>query len=428
MTATDLLQAGQQAISTGDYAKAVELLEACCQNASSRSPEFLKARMALVKAYYQCQNVESAIALCQELTQYPNAKVQAWAKQALDNLPTPVSNEHDSSASQELLPPDEAQEILQQGNKALKLRRYDEAVQLLEKFYQQTDSSYQDHYQAQMLLVKAYQNNQQLESAIDLCQKLTTVHHEVTQIWARNYLITLAPEIAQAALGLPQDRESTDVEQESTHTRLPKRTLEEFKDFCRQNLLEHLRELEKTRKQILTPLAIVSVAFIFALVFIIKSVPAALDDRISATTERCETSLISMNESDQSRPFSSEVRVSNSEQSLGKKPPKRCRSFLIPRWTGDGLKRLSLFLSGIVISAYLWVAFYTSSTETYGRGFPRTVIEKIVSFLDPQQNLTYSRSGNDQAVLFAFRQTRLFAGIGNSTYVNQHLIRLELNH
>ncbi len=84
MTDTDFLQKGQAALIAENYTEAIEFLEACCAKSSKpQSQTYLKAQMSLVKAYHQTQQSEKAIALCHELAQSPNLKLQTWANQAL---------------------------------------------------------------------------------------------------------------------------------------------------------------------------------------------------------------------------------------------------------------------------------------------------------------------------------------------------------
>lgn len=362
MTDTDLLQKGQIALNAEKYTEAIKFLEACCaklsepqtRSAAELSQTYLKAQMGLVKAYHQTQQSEKAIALCHELAQNPNPKLQAWANQALQTCTIQLQKE--------LLSAEAAQSIFEQANKLFRTRRFEEAILLLEQLRDQTDRAYSNHYQAKMLLVKAYQNHQDSEQAIALCQELLHVDHNITQIWARNYLPMILPEIAQSLLEeQPEKRKS----EEEKNSNLPKRSLEDFKDFCRQNLMADLQAIESRRKGVLLPLAAVTGVFVVVIVLVL---------RFTLTTLK---------------------------------------------GSQDGVKLLALPLLVIGICSFLWVAFYTSSTETYGQGFQRIIIEKIIGFLDPKQKLTYFRVGDDAVVLSAFQQSRLFNGTSKSVYLKQ---------
>lgn len=140
----------------------------------------------------------------------------------------------------------------------------------------------------------------------------------------------------------------------------PKRSLEEFKSFCRQNLMADLREIEITRKKVLRSIEIVTLVSVIAI---------GLAVRFMLTVPSSQTILVS--------------------------------------------------LSIVGITPLLWVAFYTSATETYGQGFQRNVIEKIVRFLDPERNLTYSRTGDPAVVLSALQKSQLFKGTNQSLRLKQ---------
>ncbi|MBD1844237.1 DUF3137 domain-containing protein [Cyanobacteria bacterium FACHB-63] len=406
MADTELLQKGQAALNTGSYTEAIEFLEACCQQTSElQSQTYLKAQMGLVKAYHHTQQSEKAIALCQELAQNPNPKLQAWANQALQACSMSPQPE------KTLLSAEEARSIFEQANKLMRLRRYEEAIPLLDKFCTQTDESYPNHYQARMLLVKAYQQHQDLEQAIALCQELLNVNHNTTQIWARNYLPMIAPEIAHSITEKSETQEEKD-------EGLPKRSLEEFKDFCRQNLTADLKDVEKTRKEVLLPLGIVTAIFVIVIGLALRFTPMMIDQKIASTQERCDAPVETVMRDENGKVIRPNVKVVDLEQ-LGRESSRRCKSDFIPRWARDGIKTLSpmLFVTGF--AAFLWIAFYTSSTEAYGRGFQRNIIEKIINFLDPKQNLTYFRTGDDAVVLSALQQSRLFSGISQFVYLKQ---------
>ncbi|MBE9012100.1 DUF3137 domain-containing protein [Pseudanabaenaceae cyanobacterium LEGE 13415] len=315
----------------------------------------------------------------------------------------------DTHSQRKRLSPEEAHSIFAQANKLTRLRRYEEAIPILELFCKQTDATYANHYQAKMLLVKAYQHHHCLEQAIALCQELLNSNHTVAQLWARNYLPTIAPESVESK---PKQSEAQEKD-----WRLPKRSLEDFKEFCRQNLKTDLQEIEKTRKEILLPLGIVSVAFVIVIGLALKFMPAVLDRVISPNQKYCEAYYEEVTRPRSERPqFNSESlerakRIARNEE--------YCKTKVNRNWQRDGFRILSIFLLIIQISAFLWIAFYTSSTETYGRGFQRNIIEKIITFLDPNQNLQYLRFGDDSAILAALQQSRLFNGMSRSVYLKQ---------
>jgi Zn-dependent protease with chaperone function len=210
------LQAASLAIRQKHFPEAIRILEAFCQQqAKSPSNDYFQAQIWLAKAYQQTGQVELAIALCRRLSLSSPPQVQAWARQTLttlspapaadaDDTPTLLDNavpltatpEPPAPASEEPpaapnLSPEEAADLLNQGNKALKMGRFAEAVEILETYYQGADPDGKDYGQAQTLLVKAYKGNEQIDEAIALCQQLT--HHEkpFIKIWADKFLLQL---------------------------------------------------------------------------------------------------------------------------------------------------------------------------------------------------------------------------------------------
>nr|WP_290221487.1 M48 family metalloprotease [Trichocoleus desertorum] len=87
---TNTLKAGLTALKQGDYSTAISLLEPCANFSPDQvtipqptTPTSLQAQIGLVTAYERQGLTEQAIALCQSLTQTPNAQAKAWAEKTL---------------------------------------------------------------------------------------------------------------------------------------------------------------------------------------------------------------------------------------------------------------------------------------------------------------------------------------------------------
>jgi lipoprotein NlpI len=72
------------------------------------------------------------------------------------------------------------------GLEALNQGQDQEAVQIFEIFCQNAVPNSREHLQAQMHLVKIYQNLEQNEQAIALCQQLLICTNAQVQIWAKH--------------------------------------------------------------------------------------------------------------------------------------------------------------------------------------------------------------------------------------------------
>ncbi len=78
--------------------------------------------------------------------------------------------------------------LLDQGLKALKEKRYSEAIELLTQYCQEvSNTSTPEYSQAQMMLVQAYHQNGLSEQALSLCQQLQAHLDSQVSLWATQY-------------------------------------------------------------------------------------------------------------------------------------------------------------------------------------------------------------------------------------------------
>jgi Zn-dependent protease with chaperone function len=198
-----------QAMQHQRYSEAIPLLETYCKQAAAAGAidkHYYQAQVWLVKAHNAMAQTDRAIALCQEMLNSRNAKIQTWAQQTLATLgvdiselpasepiaPEPLTSEPPVPEYPQLTP-EQAATMAQEGNKALKRGSYAEAVEKLEAYCYGTDPSSKDYEQTQTWLAKAYKNNGQTAQAIALCQQLLTSQKPFIKIWAEQYLLSLAP-------------------------------------------------------------------------------------------------------------------------------------------------------------------------------------------------------------------------------------------
>jgi tetratricopeptide (TPR) repeat protein len=362
----EAFQSGLEALKQQRYSEAVDLLKKFCHfceiSSKTSFKEYLQAQMGLVKAYHSIAEHEKARLVCQQLAANENPQVQAWVERVLKSLPAESSVAPQTIAKKVILTSEQSTELLSKGSKALKYKRYPEAVQALEQFCHGNDTTVKDYAQAQMCLVKAYKFNGQRENAIALCQQLIVSEQEVTQIWARQFILTLLPE--GVMLPTATDPTTTTSEQAPVARKtMTMRTLEEFKSFCQHNLLSDLKALEAIRKQVLQSIIVVGIVLLIILGCLIKFFP----------TQYIILCFV--------------YKVS---------PP-----YLV----------IFLFLLGFLGCLWGWVAFYTSATETYASGFKSKIIQKIFDFINSEQNLKYSSCSSDtdtEYTMSAFNHSQLF--------------------
>ena len=230
------------------------------------------------------------------------------------------------------LSPEEIERLFIQGDRSFHQGNFIAAINIFEQLSQEIDASHNLYFNLQRQLVKAYQQNQQTEQAIALCQQMADSDVAATCLWGQKFLATLAPEIYQQIL-VNQFNESK--AESPAATPLPNiklKTLGEFKQYCQDNLLGHLKELENTRKSTLRTILI---SGIICLVF---------------TWFICQALL---------------------------------NYLAIGNFTFFYLSCLSLPLS-------IWLIFCRSCIQVYGLGFKRNIIEKIINFIDDRGRLSYA--------------------------------------
>lgn len=118
-------------------------------------------------------------------------------------------------------------EVLQAGIEAVKQGRYSEAIRSLEDFCRNSTNHHsKDYYQAQMWLVKAYQENGQPQQAIALCRQLAASENPQVQVRAQRMLQSLsAPKMSQpqadASDVMPQSQTIQAFGEEQAQTQQP---------------------------------------------------------------------------------------------------------------------------------------------------------------------------------------------------------------
>lgn len=83
------LEAGLMALQGGQTESAIAQFSEFLASPDLNLSDAAKAKMGLVQAYAQSEDIQAAIALCQELQQSPHEKVRSWAAQMMTKL-TPV--------------------------------------------------------------------------------------------------------------------------------------------------------------------------------------------------------------------------------------------------------------------------------------------------------------------------------------------------
>ncbi|MEH2203277.1 MAG: hypothetical protein V7K53_04225 [Nostoc sp.] len=137
-------------------------------------------------------------------------------------------------------------------------------------------------------LIKAYQENGEINQAIALCQQLLINEHEPTRKWARQLLFTeftdlftdntidvsaTLPNPTASEVKLQQPSETLPEEPEPAIEKFIPKTLKEFKVFCKTNLLTELKVFESLRKQVLIFVITANLLFLYLIIALLKFFP-----------------------------------------------------------------------------------------------------------------------------------------------------------
>lgn len=253
----------------------------------------------------------------------------------------------------------EFDQLFIQGDRNLQQENFAVAVKIFEQLYQTVTPEHKQYFNIQRSLVKAYQQNQQLEQAIALCQRMLESDVPTTCLWGQNYMATLAPATYQEHLETKANPEVpaevsavNPTNPDVLSPRWKQKTLVEFKQYCQDHLLEHLQKLEEKRKETIRTI------FISGIVCLIL------------TWCFCQI-------------LASLIRVDN--------------AFLF-------------YLCCLSLPVSAWVIFCRGCIQVYGLGFKRNIIENIISFIGDNK-LSYANHlflENKRQTILAFTRSQIF--------------------
>ncbi len=217
-----------------------------------------------------------------------------------------------------------------QGDRNLRQGKFAAAIDSFEQLLQIVDSSSRIYFDTQRALVKAYQQNQQLEQAIALCREVAASEIMSRALWGQNFLVTLDPDYQKPID--PQTEIEISKAKLNTAPSIKLKTLSQFKQYCQDNLLENLQKLELSRKRTLKSIVISGIACLIL-------------------------------------PW--------------------CFCWVISSWLRFD-NSVIFYLYCLIIPVSAWVIFCRGCIHAYGIGFKRNIIESIVNFIGDQGQLSYA--------------------------------------
>ena len=147
------------------------------------------------------------------------------------------------------------------------------------------------------------------------------------------------------------------------------KSLFELKSFCQENLLTDLKAFENKRKIVRNEITIVTIIVLSIIYFLLKSLAA---------------------------------EYTNFDIKFAK----------------ISILHIFALLLVFVGCLWFWVAFYSSSTETYASGFKTKIIKQIIDFID-SNNLNYCQHEDIQATLSAFNHSQIFQSSIEANIIRQ---------
>ncbi|MEH2183011.1 DUF3137 domain-containing protein [Nostoc sp.] len=388
-----------------NYNLALQGLEKFFQNNTEHNTkEYLYAQVLLLDAYLYNGRFDKATNLCQELSNSKHQTTQILAQYYFAEIfpeAKPTAQKSSINSTKSSLTPAQATELINTGYEAITKKRYQKAIQALKIFCQAASPATKHYLLAHKWLVKAYQENGQINQAIALCQQLLINEDEATRKWAKQLLFTdlftnnidvsaTSQNPIASEVKLQPPSETLSEEPEPAIEKFTPKTLKEFKVFCQKNLLNELKVFESRRKQVLLSIFTAHLVFLFVAIVLVRLFPV----------------------------ISYLLKVSN-ENSL---------FFEVKSKTIIAIPFLFIFfffsyLLGFLFIFWIWITFYSAAFETFSSPYKLKIPEKIFTFIDEKRRLKYiyhSSVRDIKNITDSFNHSQLFQGIIKSNNIIQN--------
>ncbi|MBN4000635.1 hypothetical protein [Nostoc sp. LPT] len=395
-----------------NYKLALQGLESFFQNnAETNTKEYLYARVLLLDAYLYNGCFDKAINLCQELSNSKHQTTQILAQYYLAEIfseAKPTAQKSSLNSTKSSLTPAQATELINTGYEAITKKRYQKAIQALKIFCQAASPATKHYLLAHKWLIKAYQENGQINQAIALCQQLLINQDEATRKWARQLLFTelftdnidvsatpLNPN--ESEVKLQPASENLPEEPESVIEKFTPKTLKEFKVFCQKNFLSELKVFESRRKPALLSIVTIHLLCLFVLIITFKFL-----------------SMISFDVKDY---------IYIEEPSLFESHPTPIAVVFICVLINFLFSFLN-YLLAFLLFFWIWIFFYSTIFQGFSAGFTYKISEKVFTFVNHNKNFNYLSSCSKEDIennISSFKHSQLFKGLLNPNNIEHDI-------
>jgi hypothetical protein len=400
----------------------IKTLQSLLEIIEPNTKEYLYAQILLIEAYHSQQSLDSARLIAKQLMDSKHYLTHMLVNNYLMHSTLDITNFYRkaTSKSKYSLNAIEASNIFQLGYKSILNKDYKAAIQAFITYSQQASSKNKEFLQANKWLVKAYQEIDDMDAGIKLCQELLVSKHYKTRRFAREQLFTIFFTENSALVISPKKEEtpnsvldaipervttlSSDIniedsedEQQSKSFIFKYRSLDEFKNFSKKKLLPELRKFEKLRKKSLVSIYIANSIFIFVTYILIRYFPFKFLPDINVRDENIIY-----------------IHVLSKVIVL----PSLFLGHLIVFTL-----MLLIFLFIEVICFFLWASFYNSAFDTFAGKYNAKVIGKILEFINTNRNFRYSQINYDNTVgkvELALQNSQIFYGVLQPNSVTQN--------
>lgn len=262
------------------------------------------------------------------------------------------AQDRDPITSAKYLTSQEIDQLFRAGDRSIHQGDFSNAITIFEQLLTIVEPGDYLHLNIQRNLVKAYQQNEQLEQAIALCQLMIDSSNRVASLWGTKFIAILVPNSLSKTITEKQESQES-VNLIPSNIQIKFKTLSQFKQYCQDHLLDQLKKLEQKRLETLITIIVSGIICLIVNWAICRVIINYL-----------------------------------------------------------GIKDILIFyLATISFPSSIWIIFCRGCIHIYRMGFKRNIIEKIISFIDEAGTLSYAYKlflEDKRQTILSFTRSQIF--------------------